>query len=201
MKTDARQFALSKISIAIRGALFAAICGAPLLASAQAEAPSDEVRALIYPTSWFDIGVIALDDSSTKFGEYNGLNNSGPYIYANFDLRGGDAYGTGDGTTRVEATGTDLGTNSRALGLKIADQGLWTFGAGYDQLRHYTTDGFETPLQGNLGSNIFTLLPSFGVINTTTTVTNGVITSPSKGAQTLTSNQLAQFHGVDVYSE
>lgn len=200
MKTDTRSLAVNAIVAAIRSALFTAICAAPMLALAQ-DAPSDEVKDLIYPTNWFDLGILALDESSTKFGEYNGLNNSGPYIWANFDVRGGSAYGMGDGTTSVQASGTNLGTNSRELGLKVIDQGRWNFGAGYDQLRHYTTEGYQTPLQGNQGSNFFTLLPSFGVINTTTTVTNGVITSPSKGAQTLTPDQLAQFRGVDVYSE
>lgn len=192
--------ARSVIAAAIRHALLVSICAAPLLALAQG-APDDEVKALVYPTSFFDIGALGVDESSTKFGEYNGLNDSGPYVWANFDVRAGSGYGTGDGTTRVEASGNNLGTNSRDLGITVTDQGQWSFGAGYDQLRHYTTDGYQTPFQGVLGGNVFILLPSFGVINTTTTTVNGVITSTSKGARTLTPTQLSQYHDVDVYNQ
>jgi MtrB/PioB family decaheme-associated outer membrane protein len=204
MKTDEKRFAVRAISLAVRSALVL-MCAAPMLALAQEamsdEAPSDDVKALIYPTNFFDIGAIVNDQSSTKFGEYNGLNDSGPYVLANFGVKGGSAYGMGDGTTRVEASGTNLGTNSRNIGASVTDQGSWNVGVNYDQLRHYTTDGYQTPFQGNLGGNLFTLLPSFGVINSTTTTTNGVITSDSKGARTLTPNQLASFRGVDVYNQ
>lgn len=204
MKTDDRRFPVRAISLAVRSALLL-MCAAPVLTLAQTasgdEAMSDDVKALVYPTNFFDFGAIVTDTSSTKFGEYTGLKDSGPYVLADFNVRGGDAYGMGDGTTRVEASGNNLGTYSRDLGLKVTDQGLWSFGAGYDQLRHYTTDGYQTPFQGGLGDNVFTLPPTFGVINSTTTTTGGVITSASKGARTLTPNQLAAFHGVDVYNE
>jgi hypothetical protein len=200
MNTHARTFTVRAIAVAVRSALLAAICAAPMLALAQ-EAPSDEVGELIYPTNFFDLGALVVDESSTKFGEYNGLNDSGPYVWANFDVHGGSAYGTADGTTRIEAHGTDLGTTSRNLGFSVVDQGLWNFSAGSDELRHYTTDNYQTPYQGSLGDNLFTLLPGFGVINTTVTTASGVITSASKGAQTLTPDQLAAFHTVDVYSQ
>jgi len=198
MNTIGNRFARSVIAAAIRNALLV-ICAAPLLALAQ-EAPSDDVKALIYPTSFFDIGAGAVDHSSTKFGEYNGLNDSGPFVWADFAAHGGSAY-AGDGTTRVDASGRNLGTNSRDIGITVTDQGQWSAAAGYDQLRHYTTEGYQTPFQGALGANVFTLLQSFGVINSTTTTANGVITSASKGAQTLTPTQLSQYHGVDVYNQ
>jgi MtrB/PioB family decaheme-associated outer membrane protein len=200
MNTHARTVTVRAIAVAVRNALFATICAAPMLAFAQ-EAPGDEVAELVYPTSFFDLGALVVDESSTKFGEYNGLNGSGPYVWANFDVRGGNAHGTADGTTRIEAHGTGLGTTSHNLGFSVADQGRWNVSAGYDQLRHYTTANYQTPYQGSPGDNLFTLLPGFGVVNTTVTTTNGVITSPSKGAQTLTPDQLAAFHTVDVYSQ
>ena len=80
--------------------------------------------------------------------------------------------------------------------------GRWKIGVDYDELRHYTTDGnYQTPFQGGMGDNLFTLPPGFGVINTTTTTTNGVITSTNRGTQTLTSGQLASFHNEDVYTQ
>jgi MtrB/PioB family decaheme-associated outer membrane protein len=199
MRTERNRFPVRVISLAVRSALLL-MCAAPALALAQ-QVMSDEVKELVYPTTWFDLGVLVVDQSSTKFGEYNGLNDSGPYVWANFAVHGGSGYGAGDGTTRVDATGTDLGTNSRNLGINVTDQGHWSAGASYDQLRHYTTDGYQTPYQQGQGSNFFSLLPSFGVINSTTTTSNGVITSANKGSQTLTPTQLSQFHGEDVYNQ
>jgi MtrB/PioB family decaheme-associated outer membrane protein len=200
MNTDSSGTCVRKLCAAVRRACLASLCVAPLIGAAQ-EAPNDEVAALVYPTSFFDLGALAPDESSTKFGEYNGLNESGPYVLADFDVRAGSAYGMGDGTTRFRASGTNLGTNSRGLAASIAAQGQWDLAAGYDRLRHYTTDNYQTPLLGSQGSNVFSLLPSFGVINTTVTTTNGVITSASKGAQTLTATQLSQFHDQDVYTQ
>jgi MtrB/PioB family decaheme-associated outer membrane protein len=199
MKTDERKFAVSAISLAIHGAL-AVMCFASGAALAQ-DAGNDDLKALLYPINYFDIGATVVDSSSTKFGEYNGLNDSGLYLLGNFNVRGGDAYGMGSGTTYIEASGNNLGTTSRDLGLRVTDQGLWNAGVTYDELRHYTTEGFQTPFLGAIGSNVFTLPPSFGVINTTTTNVNGVLNSTNKGTQTLTPTQLAAYHGEDVYSQ
>jgi MtrB/PioB family decaheme-associated outer membrane protein len=187
----------------VRGALLV-MWVSPLLAQAQALNPqypslnpdmTDEAKQLVYPTSFFDLGVLVVDQASTKFGEYNGLNDNGPYVYANFEVHGGSAYGQGEGTTRVDASGTDLGTTSRNLGLTVTDQGHWHAGVGYDELRHYTTDGYQTPFQGAIGTNVFPLLPSFGVVNTTASA-NG-----KTGAQLLTPTQLSQYHGEDVHND
>jgi len=176
------------------------MCAAPLAAVADEEG-ADEVKALTCPTNYVQIGALNVPTDSTKFGEYNGLNESGVYLLADFELRGGDADCQKGGSMRWEASGTNLGTTSRSIGASVTDQGRWSFGIDYDQLRHYTTDGYQTPFQGGLGADTFILSPTFGVINSTVTTTNGVITSTSKGAQTLTSTQLSQFHGEDVYSE
>ncbi|MGH8121579.1 MAG: MtrB/PioB family decaheme-associated outer membrane protein [Rudaea sp.] len=173
---------------------------APLATLAQ-DASNDDIKALIYPLNYFDVGALNVPTDSTKFGEYNGLNSSGVYLLGNFDVRGGDAYKQGDETTRWQINGTNLGTTSRNVGANVSDQGLWNLGFSFDQLRHYTTDGYETPFQGSIGSNLFTLPPGFGVINSTTTTVNGVITSSNKGTQTLTANQLAAYHNEDVYTE
>lgn len=166
-----------------------------------ADEASDDIRNLIYPLNYFDVGVQNVPTDSTKFGEYNGFNSSGVYFLGDFFLRGGDGYGQGDGVRRWEASGTNLGTTSRNIGASLSDQGQWLLGFGFDQLRHYTTDGYQTPFQGSIGDNRFTLQPSFGVINSTTTTANGVITSTNKGAQTLTANQLTAYHNEDVYTE
>ncbi len=100
------------------------------------------------------------------------------------------------------STGTNLGTTSRNIGASVTDQGQWSLGLDFDQLRHYTVNGdYQTPLVGAVGGNIFLLPPSFGVINTTTSSSNGVLTSTNKGTQTLTPTQLAAFHHEDVYTQ
>jgi len=188
------RFPANRMSLAVHGALLL-LCVSPMLASAQAIDLSDEVKELVYPTSFFDLGAIVVDGSSTKFGEYNGLNESGLYPLLDFAVHGGSGYGMGEGTTRVDASGTNLGTSSRNIGIDVTDQGRWNFGAGYDQLRHYTTDGYQTPYQGAIGANYFPLLPSFGVINTTTNIGGKI------GSQSLTPTQLGQFHNEDVHND
>jgi len=200
MKSGERSFALSAISLAIRGALLL-MCAAPLAALAQDENGGDDVKALTCPTNYVQIGALNVPTDSPKFGEYNGLNESGVYALADFEVRGGDSYCQNSGTMRWEASGTNLGTTSRNIGASVTSQGQWSFGIDYDQLRHYTAEGYQTPFQGGRGDNLFVLSPSFGVINTTTTTTAGVITSASKGSQTLTPDQLAAFHHEDVYNE
>jgi len=199
MKADKRGLTASATSVAVRSAL-ALLFAAPLAAQAQ-DAGNDDLNALLFPLNYFEAGVLNVPVDSTKFGEYNGLNSSGNYFLGNFDVRGGDAYGQGAGTMRWEASGTNLGTTSRNVGASVADQGLWQIGFSYDQLRHYTTEGFETPFLGPLGGNVFTLAPGFGVINTTTTNVGGVLNSSNKGTQSLTPTQLAAFHNEDVYSQ
>ena len=204
MNTGERKFAKSAISVAIRSALVL-VALAPLAVSAQQspDTQSDEVKALVYPLSYLDIGIINVPTDSPKYGEYNGYNESGQYLLGNFDFLGGDGYGMGSGTMRWQLTGTNLGTTSRNVGASVGDQGSWKIGVSYDQLRHYTTDGhYQTPFQGSQGDNVFILPPSFGVINTqTTTDSNRSIISANKGAQTLTPQQLAAYHGEDVYTE
>ncbi|MGA9342360.1 MAG: MtrB/PioB family outer membrane beta-barrel protein, partial [Rhodanobacteraceae bacterium] len=201
MKTGEASLSASAIAMAVQGAL-ALGCALPFAAHAQDEENNDDVTALICPTNYVDVGLIGISTGSPKFGEYNGMDRSGAYFLGDFDVRGGDGYAQGSGTTRWEASGTNLGTTSRNVGGGVTDQGHWNFNVDYDQLRHYTTDGsYQTPFQGNMGDNVFTLPPDFGVINTTTSSSNGVITSSNRGTQTLTANQLASFHKVDVYTE
>jgi MtrB/PioB family decaheme-associated outer membrane protein len=205
MKTGKGKFAVSATWLAVQGALFA-MCAAPLVAMAQDETDEDTVayQALISPTNYVELGALYVSKDSPKFGEYNGLDKSGGYAVGNFQVQGGDAYGMGGGTTHWDINGTNLGTTSRELGASITNQGHWNLGIDFDQLRHFTTGGtYQTPYQGSMGGNTFILPNTFGVINTTATTnaTTGVITSASKGAQTLTANQLSAFHTENVYSE
>ena len=168
-------------------------------AAMAADAPVDkpEVTALTQPANYVEIGVRNVSDDSAKFGEYNGLNESGITAIGNFDVRGGDAYRShegGLGTLRWELRGADLGTSSRSLQGTVADQGKWSLGAGYDELRHYSTDSYQTPFSGAMGGNVFTLPLAFGVIAA------DHFGDPGTGTQALTGTQTAAFQRRDVWS-
>jgi MtrB/PioB family decaheme-associated outer membrane protein len=66
----------------------------------------------------------------------------------------------------------------------LSNQGQWSLGLGYDELRHNIVDTYQTPLQGSVGGNNFTLPANFGTINAQS--------NPS--ARVLTSTQQAAFH-------
>jgi MtrB/PioB family decaheme-associated outer membrane protein len=132
-------------------------------------AEDDTVAALTTPDNSVEIGVAAPDKRSNKFGEYSGLNKNDPYAVGNFSIKGGD-YGSETGITRWSATGSNLGLTSRELGASFNNQGSWNIGVGYDELRHNTTDGYQTPYQGTMGGNNFTLPAGFGTVANTTTM-------------------------------
>ena len=170
-------------------AIFAAL---PLVAFAQAE---DDVSILTKPTNFVEVGLGYTDTGSAQFGQYNGLDRSGIYVLGNLSLRGGDAYGQGSGTNLWAITATDLGTTSRSLDASVRNQGKWMLGVSFDQLRHNITDDYETPLQGSMGGNSFTMPQGFGVVSTARPAVAGPY-----GTQVLTPDQQAYFHRVKVHS-
>ncbi|MDD5248700.1 MAG: MtrB/PioB family decaheme-associated outer membrane protein [Rhodocyclaceae bacterium] len=194
MKAYKQEFSAKAMTLAVQGALVA-MCAVPLGAYAQ-DAASDEVTALTQPTNFVQIGAGDVSKSSAKFGEYNGLDKNGGYVVGDFSVKGGDAYGQGTGTRRWGVTGTDLGTTSRNLSGSVSDQGSWSIGAGYDQLRHNISDSYQTPFQGSMGGNTFRLPASFGVINTAAPA------FPNRtGSDALTAAQQASFQTQDVHSD
>lgn len=187
MKTRKENLAVTALSLAVQGALVA-MCAMPLAASAQ----DADTAALTQPTNYVEIGAENVSKDSAKFGQYNGLNKSDGYLIGNFGLKGGDGYGMGPGTTRWSITGNDLGTTSRELGATVGSQGQWNLGINYDELQHNLADTYQTPLQGAMGGNSFTLPANFGVINED----RGAV-----GTQALTAAQLADFHQQDVHTK
>lgn len=195
MNTVAPHLANRRVALAVHAALMP-LLAAPFVASVADENP--DVAALTQPVSSIEVGAREVSSSSAKFGEYNGLNSSGLDFLGNFDLRGGDAYkdySGGNGTDRWEIRGTDLGTTSRSASGTVSDQGRWNIVVSFDQLRHYSTDSYQTPFQGSMGGNSFLLPGSFGVIDATDGGPAG------SGTQGLTANQLASFHREDIYTE
>lgn len=186
MKTINEKMKVSILALAVQGAL-AAMFALPLVAHA-ADAADDESAALKRPTNSVEIGVAHVSEKSAKFGEYTGLNDSGASFVGNFDIRGGNAYDGSGGTTRWEVGGNDLGTTSRSLGGSVSNQGQWNLNIGYDELRHNITDSYQTPQQGSMGGNVFTLPENFGTING----------AASPSTRSLTANQLGAFHTEEV---
>jgi MtrB/PioB family decaheme-associated outer membrane protein len=191
MNAKRKNLAVSRVALAVQGALVA-MFAMPTVAFAA----DDEAADLKTPTNFVEIGVGNTGKTSAKFGEYNGLHKDGGNLIGNFGVRGGDAYGDRNGTMRWGVSGSDLGTTSRSLDGSVSDQGKWTIGIGYDELRHYTSGSYQTPLQGTMGGNTFTLPQAFGVVKTGT-ITAGVINT---GTQGLTANQKSYFHTEEVYS-
>ena len=187
MRVCNEKMKIGLLSFAVQGAL-AAMLVVPGMVSA-ADPTEAEIAVIRRPTNFVEIGAENVVRSSAKFGEYNGLNKSGGVAIGNFSVRGGDAYQGGDGTMRWGFTGSDLGTTSREFGANVGSQGKWSFGFGYDELRHNITNSYQTPYQGAMGGNNFTL-PATYVINNTTT----------NDTRNLTALQQSLFNTVEIGS-
>ena len=153
-----------------------------------------DVKDLVCPSNYFEIGALNVPSGSPKFGEYNGMAKSGVYGIGNFNVQGGNGHCQRGGALRWQITGKDLATTARSIGGTVGEQGKWTVGLDFDQLRHYTTTSYQTPYQGSLGGNTFLLPPSFGVINATAAV-------PPNNQIPLTAAQLASFRSINVYNQ
>jgi MtrB/PioB family decaheme-associated outer membrane protein len=178
MKTRNEKMNVRVLAFAVQAALVA-------MYAMPVHADDAQAAALKAPASFGEIGALNVSRDSAKFGEYTGLNKSGVYLIGNFGMRGGDAYGDGNGTRRWEVWGNDLGLTSRSVGGSIADQGRWNLGLSFDQLTHYTSDSYQTPYSGSMGGNSFTL-PSFGLAANT---------------RTLSAAQLAQFQTMKISND
>jgi MtrB/PioB family decaheme-associated outer membrane protein len=197
MKNCTARFALRATVLGVQGALIG-MFAVPTLVLAD-DVVNAEIAELTIPQSSVEIGANFETKGSDKHGEYTGLNQAGTTAVGSISLRGGSAYGEGGGTgtKRWSITGNDLGTTSRSLNGAISDQGNWNFGANYDELRHYSTESYTTPLSGSMGGNNFTLPTSFGIVQTNVNTT----TRPGfAGTQTLTGLQKTFFQSQDVYS-
>ena len=180
MKIRNPKMKISALALAVQGVLLAMV-------AMPAHADDERAASLKAPTNSLDISAIGVSRDSAKFGEYTGLNQAGLYFVGDLDVRGGDAYGGGNGTSRWALTGSNLGLSSSAVAATFADQGRWNFGISYDQLTHYTSDSYQTPYVGTVGGNSFTLPTAFGTIP-----------AAAPGTRTLTPTQLGFFNDVDV---
>jgi MtrB/PioB family decaheme-associated outer membrane protein len=189
MRNQLQELKLRRLSLAVHAAL-AAMLAFPATMTVAAENTTDDVAVIRRPTNFIEVGLEKVSDKSAKFGEYNGLNKSDSALITNFSLRGGDAYTDPNGTMRWGLTGRDLGTTSRELSATVGNQGIWNVGIGYDELRHNLTDTYQTPYQGGMGGNAFTIPVGFGAPVSTT----------APGTRTLSAGALNAFNTVEVGS-
>jgi MtrB/PioB family decaheme-associated outer membrane protein len=180
MKIRNPKVKVSALALAVQGILLTMV-------AMPAHADDERAASLKLPTNFVDISAVSVSRDSAKFGEYTGLNQEGGYVIGDFSIRGGDAYGGGDSTSRWALTGSNLGLSSSDVSATFGDQGRWNFGIGYDQLTHYTSDSYQTPYVGTMGGSSFTLPPAFGTIP-----------AAAPGTRVLTPTQLGLFNDVNV---
>jgi len=84
-------------------------------------------------------------------------------------------------------TGDNLGLTTRSAGAEISNQGSWSLGVGFDQLQHNISDNYQTPYQGKMGGNSFTL-PSNLQGNITSTTSSNTLNSLSEMGISTTRN-------------
>jgi MtrB/PioB family decaheme-associated outer membrane protein len=170
MKKTEHSFAVRVSVVAVRAAL-AAFAVVP---AAYAEAESEAVKELTYPSSTVEGGVGYVNKASAKFGEYNGLQKDGAYFIGNFNLRGGADYDS-DSAWRWNVTGRDLGLRTRSLDVEAGTQGSFRVNYGYDELRRNYSDDYQTFYDG-AGTTTLKLPASFSA---TTAAQRGTATVPT----------------------
>ena len=185
----------SLMALAIQSALLA-MCMTP------AHADDEEVAALKNPTNTIEVGATNVSKASAKFGEYNGMNKAGVDVDLSLSLKGGDSYGDSNGTRRWSINGKDLGLTSRAADATVGDQGKWSIGLGYDELKHNLSDTYQTPYIGGAGGNTFRLpatITSFSIAAAANVAAGTAIPAPvgTDGAANLAKINAA-MHPMDI---
>ncbi len=107
------------------------------------------------PENKVDFGAGAVSNGSYKFGEYNGLENSGPFGIGNVDLTGGAKYDSNN-TWRWHLEGRNLGLENRSIRADFGKQGKYRFFVAYSELLANRSDTYATPYLG-AGTGNFTL--------------------------------------------
>ena len=96
-----------------------------------------------------DAGLGNVSSGSSKFGEYNGLNEQGGFFIGDgaARFRGGDAH-----YWNIDAS--DLGLKSRSLDAEGGRQGKYKLILKYNELPHFISDSAQTPFVGNGGASL-----------------------------------------------
>lgn len=158
MKSRQPRFLERAAAVAVRSAL----ATMALIPTAYGAEPMDPLVAeLVKPISAVELGIGYVTEDSFKFGEYNGLQNKGPYVIGNFDLRGGAPYDS-PGTFRWRAFGNNVGLENRTIGGEVGNQGSFRLRYQYDELRRNQYDNYQTFYRGAGGRTLD--IPAFADI-------------------------------------
>jgi len=98
-----------------------------------------------------DLGLGYVSEDSFKFGEYNGLNEKGGFLIGNATLRS-----RGENANYWNVDGSNLGLDTRSLGVGGGKKDKYKLNLQYDELPHYISDSVATPYLGS-GSDTLTL--------------------------------------------
>lgn len=98
-----------------------------------------------------ELGVGNVSDSSFKYGEYTGLNKKGAFAIGNASVRS-----RGDDANYWNIDASNLGLDSRSLGVEGGKQGVYKIIINYNELPHYGSDSASTPFLGS-GTDTLTL--------------------------------------------
>lgn len=132
---------LSVISAAVLAAL-------PALAADVDE----DVKALITPSSEVSVGLGNVSNNNGRFGQYDGLNESGLYGLIDFNvIKRMDSTGTW-----IKLRGRNLGLDSRELRFENGRQGNWGYFIEYDELPRFDPYTVSTQL-GGIGTTTQTI--------------------------------------------
>jgi len=108
-----------------------------------------------------EVGGGYVSDSSSKFGEYNGLNQKGGFLIGDFSARF-----RGEDAAYWNVDAANLGLDTRFLNAEGGQQGKYKLLLNYQELPHFISDSVQTPFIGNGGASL--ALPSGFPASTTT---------------------------------
>ena len=136
---------MSALSAARLELRLTALAAAVLAATAAwADERDDEIKKQTKPDSSIEVGIGAVDDANTRFGQYNGLVEDRFYLLLDGNyVRRDDATGTWFGIT-----GRNLGLENRELRLDASQQGNWGVFIDFSQTPRYSP---YTPITGLTG--------------------------------------------------
>lgn len=82
--------------------------------------------------------------SSSRFGEYNGLDEEGGFVIGD-----GIARYRGAGAAYIDIRASNLGLETRSVAVEGGQQGKYSLSLNYDEIPHVLSDSAQTPFIGN----------------------------------------------------
>ncbi|HIJ61965.1 MAG TPA: MtrB/PioB family outer membrane beta-barrel protein [Rhodospirillaceae bacterium] len=153
----------------LRAVLLTSSCLLPVAAFAAEDAVSLDNQ--------IDVGATYQSKNSFRAGRYTGAVDHGGYSIGDFSILGRDAWDSGN-TRYWEATGANLGLESRSFSARYGNLGKWGVSVFYDGIPYYDSESFHTiydssgkgAIAGGVPNTaLFTSDPNYRVSTTGTT--------------------------------